>query len=452
MRLRCSNRYPVGLAVVGAMAVLCYPTWAVAQAAQLAADEIAAATTAEAPNFYTEVLPILQENCQACHQPAGLNMGGMVAPMSFVSYEETRPWAVAISKAVEERRMPPWHAARQHEGTFVGERYLEESEIAALVAWAEAGAPEGSPPSGWTPPPAAGEAKAWALGEPDLILRPDQPFCLEDGVEDVYINLPLTITREMLPEDRWIKSVEYRPGPHVHHVIQGDWGGLVPGAKPRVFENGYGRLLRAGPRDVTFNMHYNKPVGAGTAACDHTEVGIRFMEEGEVIKYVTGGDNLRIRDFEIPAGNSSYSASMEYTFERDVYLRSFMPHMHLRGKAALYEITYPNGQHEVLLHVPNYDFNWQHTYEFTEPRLVPQGSTLRLTMWWDNSEANLANPDPTVSVVWGLPTHAEMAQGYMNWREIEERQIVVGEPIPKDLLRDASRDEVEDDAHVTGAH
>lgn len=398
------------------------------------------------PTFYQDVLPILQQNCQACHQPAGLNMGGMVAPMSFLTYEDTQPWARVIARVVREGRMPPWHASRQHEGTFVDERYIDQVDIRTLVAWAEAGAPEGVVPPSWAPPLPTQEV-GWAFGEPDLILRPDQPYCLEDSDNDVYINLPASITAEMLPEDRWIKSVEYRPGTHVHHVIQSDWGGLVPGQKPRVFEDGYGRLLRAGPRRVVFNMHYNKPVGPGTSICDNTEVGIRFMEEGEVIKYVTGGNDLMIRDFVIPAGQSSHSASLEYFFDRDVYLRSFMPHMHLRGKSALYEMTYPDGRHDILLHVPKYDFNWQHTYEFIEPVFTPAGSTLRFTIWWDNSEENPHNPDPSIDVRWGLPTHAEMGQGYMSWREVEERHIVVGQPLSPELRDAVSRDEVED-VHV----
>ena len=109
-----------------------------------------------------------------------------------------------------------------------------------------------------------------------------------------------------------------------------------------------------------------------------------------MIRFVTGSDGLRIRPLEIPAGASSFSASKEYTFEEDVELLSFMPHMHLRGKAALYEITYPDGRHETLLHVPDYKFNWQHRYYFKEPPVIPAGSVLRFTLWWDNSENNPA--------------------------------------------------------------
>ena len=145
----------------------------------------------------------------------------------------------------------------------------------------------------------------------------------------------------------------------------------------------------------------------------------------------------------IPAGAPSYSASREYTFEEDVELLRFMPHMHLRGKAALYEVTYPDGRHETLLHVPDYKFNWQHSYRFADPPLIPAGSVLRFTLWWDNSENNPANPDPSVDVRWGRPTHAEMSQGYMSFRTMSERRIVVGEEIPAGVIADSSDDQID---------
>lgn len=389
---------------------------------------------AAAPDFYGDVLPILEANCQACHQPAGLNLGGMVAPMSFMTYEETRPWASAMAKAVKERRMPPWHASEAFHGKFANERHLEASEIETIIAWAEAGAPEGMKPAGWSSPLAdASEERGWALGEPDLILRLDEPFFLADDVEDLYVTLTATITEDMLPEDRWIKSVEYRPGPAVHHILRAV-GGLAPGNEPQVYANGYSRLLEKGPRVIYFDMHYHKQAGPGTALYDQTEVGIRFLDPGEVVRYVTGGDWLGIMDFEVPAGAPAYSASREYTFDRDVYIINFTPHMHLRGKAAQYELAYPDGRHEVLLHVPKYDFSWQHTYRFREPVFAPAGSKLRFTLWWDNSADNPHNPDPTIAVRYGEPTTDEMAFGFMEWREVEEVEITVGEPVP-DALR-----------------
>ena len=69
---------------------------------------------------------------------------------------------------------------------------------------------------------------------------------------------------------------------------------------------------------------------------------------------------------------------------------------------------------------------------------------LRLTPWWDNSENNPANPDPSAEVRWGRPTHAEMSQGYMSFRTMEERHIVVGEEIPADLVFADSDDQGDD--------
>jgi hypothetical protein len=403
------------------------------QDSRLAAADQPVTATHAAPTFYADVLPILQQNCQSCHREAGTDMGGMIAPWPLVTYEDAQPRARRMASAVQAGRMPPWSAAAWHRGTFENERVLEEEEKATIVAWAEQGAPAGNPADAPPTPAfltaAMNRTSEWTLGEPDLILQFDEEYCLNDDLRDIYVDIPLHLSKEQLPEDRWIKSVEYRNGPAVHHIV-GGVGGLVPGSAPRVYEDGYGRLLEAGPRDINFNMHYNKVPGPGTAVCSNVNVGITFKEPGEVIRHVTGGDGLFIRPIMIPAGAPSYSASREYVFEEDVELLSFMPHMHLRGKAAQYEITYPDGRHETLLHVPNYIFNWQHTYQFAEPPFVPAGSVLRFTLWWDNSENNPNNPDPSVDVTWGRPTHAEMSQGYMSFRTMDERHIVVGENPP----------------------
>jgi len=73
-----------------------------------------------APTFNKDVLPILQKNCQSCHRP------GQVAPMPFLTYQETRPWAKAMKTAVATRKMPPWFADPQY-GHFLNNRALKES-------------------------------------------------------------------------------------------------------------------------------------------------------------------------------------------------------------------------------------------------------------------------------------------------------------------------------------
>jgi mono/diheme cytochrome c family protein len=423
--------------------VVATPVSAQAGRSAVVASRASAATPAGAPTFYADVLPILQQNCQSCHQDEGLNLGGMVAPFPLITYEDVRRYSRRIASAVQTGYMPPWSASEVHKGTFANERVLEDAEKAAILTWVENGTPAGNPADA-PPPPAflstAAATGGWSMGEPDLILSFAEPFCMDDAANDIYINLPVDITTEMISQDRWIESVEYRNGPAVHHIISAV-SGLVPGAEPAYYPEGYGRVFKAGPRRVMFNMHFNKEPGPGTALCTNIQAGIRFKQAGEIIRFVTGGDQLRIRGWEIPAGESSYSASMEYTFEEEVELMSFMPHMHLRGKSALYEITYPDGRHETLLHVPKYDFNWQHTYEFADRPIIPAGSVIRLTLWWDNSTENPFNPDPTKNVTWGLPTHAEMSQGYMNFRRLREVNFVVGDPIPENVGGDEEDNE-----------
>jgi hypothetical protein len=386
------------------------------------------------PTFYEDVLPLLQEHCQACHQRQGLNLGGMVAPMALQTYEDTRPWAPIIAEVVASGTMPPWHADPRHEGTFRGERFLQPDERETFISWARSGAPPGDPAN--APPPSAHvrtlDQDEWWIGDPDLVLQVD--FCLDDDVHDLYQTVVVDVTGEMMPEDRWIKAVEYRVGSAVHHIL-GGVGGLVPGQEPRIYDDGHGRLFQAGPRQLAFNMHYNKEPGPGTGHCPLTEVGIIFREEGEVIRYITRGEDLGITDFVIPAGDPAYSATREYAFEEDSYLLSFLPHMHLRGKAIEIELEYPDGGSEVVLSVPSYDFNWQHTYEFRDPPLIPAGTRLEMTLWWDNSADNPHNPDPGQDVRWGLPTYAEMGYGFMQYRPVAERHIVVGQEITDEVLR-----------------
>jgi hypothetical protein len=96
----------------------------------------------------------------------------------------------------------------------------------------------------------------------------------------------------------------------------------------------------------------------------------------------------------------------------DQLLLSMSPHMHLRGKSFRYEALFADGTSEILVDVPKYDFNWQLTYELAKLKLLPAGSKLRCTAYYDNSENNIANPDPSKTITWGPQTWDEMMIGY----------------------------------------
>lgn len=401
--------------------------------AQTIADAASGAEVA-VPTFYGEVMAILQDNCVECHQPQGLNAGGMVAPMSLVTYEEAREYSRRIAQRVRTGSMPPWDVHPRHKGQFLRERYLEEDERATLIAWAEGGAPAGDPRDA---PPRRQFRRTggdeWWIGEPDFTLFFDEPYVVPDDLEDRYVDIPVQLTEEMMPEHRWVKAREARPGgPWVHHIV-GGIEGMAPGYMPTVYRDGYSSLFCKGPRTITFNMHYNKEPGPGTAVEDLSGGAVIFYEAGDTIRHVVEGVGLGIMDFLIPAGDPDYSASTEYVFEEDSYILGFNPHMHLRGKAARYVLVYPDGREEILLEIPHYNFNWQQGYDLRDPKVAPAGSRLELTLWWDNSADNPFNPDPTVDVRWGRPTTAEMGYGFMDITPVTPREIVVGGPIPEDV-------------------
>jgi len=115
---------------------------------------------------------------------------------------------------------------------------------------------------------------------------------------------------------------------------------------------------------------------------------------------------------------------------------SLFPHMHMRGKSFRYELTVPGSDTpEILLDVPRYDFNWQNSFIFSEPRQILAGSVLHCTAYFDNSAENLANPDPSKTVRWGPQTWEEMMIGWFD----------IGIPIQDappiaDKAREASRE------------
>ncbi len=108
---------------------------------------------------------------------------------------------------------------------------------------------------------------------------------------------------------------------------------------------------------------------------------------------------------------------MNTSFDRDSIVLALFPHIHLRGKAAKYTAYYPDGTEEVLLDVPNYDFNWQTTYIYKEPKHIPAGTRVEIVMRHDNSKerAEWAGFDSSQNVRYGGATTDEMANAFIDW-------------------------------------
>ncbi len=396
--------------------------FSLAVAAGAAADE----TASRQVTFTKDVLPILQENCQDCHRPSGKNMSGMVAPMSFMSYEEVRPWAKAIARVVADKKMPPWHASDAQHGIYKNERTLSQEEIDTLAAWVAQNAPRGNPQD--APEPIKFQ-EGWYMGEPDLIVKFPEPFFVKDEIVDLYQDISVEMTAEMIPEDKWIKKMEFAPGSEVvHHIIayaskKGDegqmmrrvhLGGLAPGTDPADYPEGYGKLL---PVDsvITFQMHYHKESGPGTGRFDDSVMALKFHDKP--VEHQVTTSPIAHGNFEIPPFHPNWKVGGARTFEEDIDLLALMPHTHLRGSYAKYTAFYPDGTTEILLEVPQYDFNWQTNYSFKDIKKIPAGTRVEWEVHYNNSQerGEMNGFNPAEAVRFGQPTTDEMDLGWMSY-------------------------------------
>jgi hypothetical protein len=262
-----------------------------------------------------------------------------------------------------------------------------------------------------------------------------------EEVEDWQPTFRMPVPQGQHREARWVAKAELRPGgPWVHHIVSSHMGVGVPGRGPFTYPDGWGVLLPEDPF-ITVNMHYHKETGPGTSVVDRTRAAFQFYQPGDVIDYVVDTDLNFTREFTIAAGDPDFEVRHVRPFEEDTYLLSMGPHMHYRGKAMKYELEYPDGRMEELLWVPDYSFDWQFLYEYEEPRLIPAGSKLHMTWWFDNSADNPYNPDPTVDVVYGAATTDEMANARIYFAPAKPQGLVVGGPIPPEVLERARAQE-----------
>jgi peroxiredoxin/mono/diheme cytochrome c family protein len=424
--------------------------------------------------YSKQVARIFQNHCVECHR------AGRIGPFQMTSYDEVAGWGEMIGEVVREGRMPPWHANPAH-GKFVNDLRLSDEDKQTIATWVANGCPEGDPSD---LPPAKEYVEGWAIGEPDqIVYMRDEPIEVPaEGVVDYYH----FVVDPGWTEDKWIMAAEAHPESYetVHHILvfvappgmgrgfgfgggggaergrrrgaedagndsagrgerrrfagrQGRGGGpgegagltggnliagYAPGMNPMLATDGKTAMhVKAGSK-LIFQLHYTPN---GSPARDRSYVGFKFADPDKV-EYVARSTAVVNAFFVIPPGASDYRATANGVFEHDTLIANFTPHMHTRGKSFRYEVTYPDGKQEILLDVPAYDFNWQTTYELTEPKLMPKGTQLVCTASWDNSEENLNNPDPTQTVTWGDQTWEEMMIGF--YVEVFPKDQVPPEP------------------------
>ena len=383
----------------------------------------AAEENAKSVTFNKQVLPILQKNCQTCHRP------GEIAPMSFLTYKDTRPWAKAMKEAVVNRQMPPWFADPAY-GHFANDKRLSPADIQTISAWADGGAVEGDTKD--VPPPVTFQ-DGWNI-KPDMIIEMPKDFNVPATGTVNYQNILVKVN---FPEDVWVVAAEMRPGnPKVlHHgrvlvrppgsefmkdAVPGEAYetgslGLANGEPPETlgkFNPGLGeqnfslfesaKFIPKGS-DLVFNLHYT---AVGKPATDRSRVGLVFAKQRPKLRYFMH-NGPTASNLAIPPRESNAEVVSEMTTNVDMKLVYVQPHMHLRGKDYEFRLVYPSGQTETIFKA-KWDFNWQMGYDLAEPKLLPKGTRIIGVAHYDNSANNKYNPDPSKLVVWGDQNWDEM--------------------------------------------
>ncbi|MEO5905334.1 MAG: cytochrome c [Saprospiraceae bacterium] len=348
--------------------------------------------------FTKDIAPIIYNNCTKCHRP------NEIGPFPMTNYDEVYPWAQFIKYVTAIRYMPPWKAD-PHYSRFRGERVLTDEQIALIGEWADNGAPYGNA----SEEPALPEFPTGSqIGTQDLVLSMSESFEHKGGNEDEYrvFVLPTGLT-----EDKQVATVELRPGNTkvVHHALLsydatstaqglddadpaygydgfGGFGideamtnmfpGYVPGQKPLPFPEGLGKILPAGS-DLLIQIHYGpSPV----PVTDSSTVNIFFKKEPverqvQNFIFIPFWPYLQ-DDIFLMGPNTVKTFHVQYTIPVKVSVFAIWPHAHLLNQSYEVFAVRPNGDTTNLIRIPEWDFNWQGSYNFKKYMVLDAGTTL----------------------------------------------------------------------------
>jgi len=368
-------------------------------------------------SYQEDIAPIFLRRCARCHVDNGL------APWAMSSHRMLQGWSPMVREVLLTKRMPPGQIDMAvGEWSHINE--IDDNELAKLIAWIDAGARREGDDD-----PMVREAAAlpeWALGEPDLILEVPEQKVPATGVVDFrfeYSELGLS-------EDKWLRAVAYDVGDQsvLHslmvyalkpgiskvdtlslvHPSNAEFISIyVPGRGDDEFSADSGFLLEKG-HDLAFKIRY---VSSGRETQDSTRIGLYFRDKPkmQVHNIPVFRDDLAIR-----AGEPNYQVVAQSSpIEQDAYIEAVAPQMHGRGVSMRLFVRNEDSARTPIINVANYNFNWQFNYQLRERMLVPAGSVLEAETSYDNSSANVYNPDPEADARYGVTTWDEILSHYV---------------------------------------
>jgi Flp pilus assembly protein TadD len=421
--------------------------------AQLPHTLVRAATTPV--TFNRQIAPILYSHCSSCHHPGGSG------PFSLLSYEDVRRWGTLIQTVTQTRYMPPW-LPEPGFGNFADNRRLSAEDLTLIKTWVEAGMPEGDPTEAPKPPVFS---KDWQLGPPDLVLRVTTPMQIPASGTDLFRNfiLPVPIT-----QTKYIRAMEIKPGAPrvVHHANvlidrtaslrrqhPNDWqqgiGGMEltvdsgqsfdpdshflfwkPDSPALIEPNGMPWRLDPG-NDLILNMHL-KPTGKPETV--QATVGLYFAD-GPATAHPMLLQLEHDNALDIPAGEAAFVIEDHLKLPVDVDVLGVYPHAHYLGKKLEGYAVLPNGEKKWLILIRDWDIDRQSVYRFQSPLFLPKNSVLYMRYTYDNSRANIRNPNsPPIRVKAGNRSVDEM--GHL-WLQVLPRALPNSNQDPRLLLEQA---------------
>ena len=409
--------------------------------------------------FNKDIAPILFQHCATCHRPiesAPSGKGGDVlcvagAPFSLLDYASAHTRAREIAAATLARAMPPWLPEPGH-GEFVNARRLRDDQVALIQQWAEQGAPEGDPADKPMPP---SFPEGWQLGNPDVVLKSAEAYTLQPGKGEVFRNFVFPVPRS---STRYVRAIEFRAdNPKVlHHanvavdparvsrtLDRSDPGpgfatmpedevqnvfGWSPGKIPVLEPEDTAWVLEEGS-DLVVQLH----MVPGTRA-ETVQPSIGLFLASAPPKRVPIVVKLESKAIDIPAGEANYVIEDSYVLPADVSIVSVYPHAHHLAREMRGTATLPDGTVKPLIWIKRWDIRWQDQYRYTDPVVLPKGTTLTMRFTYDNSEANARSPRPARRVVWGQNSTDEMGA---LWVEVIPRRSEDARVLAQDYYRRA---------------
>ncbi len=378
--------------------------------------------------FNRDIAPIIFRNCSQCHHP------GESGPFPLLTYADVKSHGRQIAYVTSKRIMPPW-LPDPGGPKFADELRLTDEQIATIQKWVDQGETEGKPSD---LPPQPRFAAGWELGKPDVIVRAEKPFQLAASGTDIYWNF---VFRTPVHRTRWLKAIEIRPGDKrlVHHAnvlvdreqsgrrmekeSGAGFGGMEliieseafdpdshflfwkPGSPPYVEPDGMALRLDKST-DLILNTHLQP---SGRPELIQPTLGLYFTDKPATMHPILIQlDNDSALD--IPPGDKNFLVSDDFVLPVDATVLAIYPHSHYLGKNLFAFATLPDGTRKTLIHISNWDLNWQAVYHYEQPLDLPAGTKISMRFTYDNSADNIRNPNqPPKRVTAGNRAVDEMA-------------------------------------------